>query len=526
MTMFTRTLFNISKVLHKYAGLAGLIYFALMGVTGILLNHPDLLRSFSLPMGWMPASYQYREWNRMALREAVFSATDPDTLFVGGKNGVWQSRDGGRSFSPLDRGFPAAAYARETRCLLLDASGRTPRLYAGTRSGLYQYDFMRQSWSCITAGIPEHSDIEDLVHTGNERLVFTSKAAYRLTGPAESPELLPLPLSADGERNQRSPLFRFLLKLHDGSLLGLPGRLVMDIMALALVFLSLSAIYIWYIPRRKRLLNRKRKRPRYFRFFHKYHLKIGIYAALFLVVFALTGIFVRPPLILAITGYSVPAAILGDTVGDGQWPSRITRAVYLPGDERVLLATRDGFYSGPADGSHPFTPYHTGVPVHGMGVNVLEPLTGRRLLIGSFSGMYIWDIDEQTATDVHGRPFHRTGRGGPSTAMASGAVVHNGVLRHWVDYRRGLQSISDMEPAFSMPDRMADESTISLWHFLFELHNGRIFRDWLGKYVWLIVPVGGLMLLLNVATGSYDWLYRKGFLSSSPTNRQRKGAKV
>lgn len=509
MMPLARTLFKISKTLHKYVGLVGLVYFVLMGVTGILLNHPDLLRSFSLPMGWMPSSYQYREWNRMALRETVFHPSDPDTLFVSGKNGVWQSRDGGRSFSPMDRGFPISAYDRETRCLLMDTSGTPPRLYAGSRSGLYRYDFKEKHWQHITAGLPVRSAIVDLAHTGDELLVFTPKAAYRLAGPVEAPSLHQVPLSSIGGTDQRSPLFRLLLKLHDGSLLGLPGRLLMDIMSLALVFLSLSAIYIWYIPWRIRRFKRKRARARHFRFFHKYHLKLGIYAALFLLVFALTGIFVRPPLILAITGYSVPAALLGDTGIKGEWPSKITRAVYLSDEKRLLIAARDGFFAGPADGSRPFIPYRIGAPVHGMGVNVLEPLSEQRLLIGSFSGIYVWDIKAQTATDVHGQPLRQMRRGKLSASMASGAVIRNGTLHYWADYRRGLQTISETDPVPVMPDRMADESTISLWHFLFELHNGRIFRDWFGKYVWLIVPVGGLLLLINTATGCYDWFYRK-----------------
>lgn len=44
---------------------------------------------------------------------------------------------------------------------------------------------------------------------------------------------------------------------------------------------------------------------------------------------------------------------------------------------------------------------------------------------------------------------------------------------------------------------------------LFELHNGRIFEPILGKYTWLIVPLGGFFLLITVLTGTYDWLHRK-----------------
>ena len=508
MTPLPKLLFKISKVLHKYVGLVGLVYFVMMGVSGILLNHPDLLRPFSLPMRWMPPSYHYSDWNRMALREAVFSPTDPGTLFVGGKNGVWQSHDDGRSFRPMGRGFPTSAYDRETRCLLFDERGATAHLYAGTRTGLYRYDFDRAHWERIAAGLPPNTEIVDLVRAGKKILVFTPTAGYKLTGLVEKPQFQMVPLVSATDPDRRIRLFRFLLKLHDGSVLGLPGRLLMDLMAMALIFLSLSAIYIWYIPWRARKLKQRRTRTHRLRFFYKYHLKFGIYTALFLIIFALTGMFVRPPLLLAIAGYSVPVALLDDDRTNGAWPSRITRATYLAEENTLLLATRDGFFAGPPDGSRPFTPYRIDVPVHGMGVNVLEPLAGQRLLIGSFSGVYVWNSNAQSATDVHGKPLFSR-RSGPPGAMAAGAVVCRGEVRYWADYRRGLQSITDQRSSFTMPHRMVTYSSISLWHFLFEIHNGRIFRDWMGTYVSLIVPFGSLVLVMTSLAGVYDWVYRK-----------------
>jgi hypothetical protein len=88
MPKSSRILFKLSKPIHKYVGLVALLYFLLMGISGVLLNHPSLIRSFSIPLTRMPASYRYVDWNRMALREAVFSSTQPGTLYVGGGNPV------------------------------------------------------------------------------------------------------------------------------------------------------------------------------------------------------------------------------------------------------------------------------------------------------------------------------------------------------------------------------------------------------------------------------------------------------
>ncbi|HHO48128.1 MAG TPA: hypothetical protein ENN06_06710 [Desulfobacteraceae bacterium] len=75
------------------------------------------------------------------------------------------------------------------------------------------------------------------------------------------------------------------------------------------------------------------------------------------------------------------------------------------------------------------------------------------------------------------------------------------------DYRYGLISLADTIPP-TMPEEMKT-TPISLWHFLFACHNGRLFEQWLGTSTWLFVPVSGGLLLLNLLTGSWDWLQRR-----------------
>lgn len=220
----------------------------------------------------------------------------------------------------------------------------------------------------------DNAEIVDLVRADNRILVFTPFACFGLTMLEESPVLQRMPLKPQAAPASRVSLFRFLLKLHDGSVLGLPGKLFVDIIGLTLIFLSVSAIYIWYIPWRKKWFKKRRVKPHFFRFFHKYHLKLGIYVAFFLGIIALTGMFVRPPLLIAIIRYSVPAALLNESRPVGEWQTRITRAIYSPEDDTLLLATRDGFFRGPADFSQSFEPAPIDVPVYGMGVNVLENL--------------------------------------------------------------------------------------------------------------------------------------------------------
>jgi len=506
-----RFVFVVSKKIHKYTGLVFLLYFLMMGITGVLINHPSLLRGITVPAVLLPDVYRYTDWNRFSFREAVFSKTakNPSTLYLAGKAGVFKILNGGQSFKRMSDGLPASAYNMDTRALLLVEEDDGDLLFAGTRSGLYVCDPAKGNWRAVENKDLQQEEIIDLVQAGNRIYAFTAYGGYLAYTGQAVPSFHKITLLSVDSGPDRVAMFRFLLKLHDGSVLGLPGKLFMDIVGLILLFLSISSLYIWFIPWSRKKYKIRRK-PRYFGFFHKYHLKLGIYSALFLVIIALTGMFVRPPLMISIINVQVPAWLYPKS-GDDNWHLKIHKAVYLEDEDALLLATKKGFFKAPADLSKPFEKQEIKVPVHGMGTVVLEPLHDNRLLVGSFSGLYVWDRQKQQGRDMQGHPLpagRNIGRilyGG----MASGAAVYDGQPLFWADYGNGIQILnSKVIPDLPMPHDIKNTG-ISLWHFLFECHNGRIFRPILGKYTWLVVPLGGLFLLLSVLTGSYDWFFRK-----------------
>ena len=47
------------------------------------------------------------------------------------------------------------------------------------------------------------------------------------------------------------------------------------------------------------------------------------------------------------------------------------------------------------------------------------------------------------------------------------------------------------------------------WNFLFELHNGRIFKGMLGSFYILIIPLGGIIGLLILLSGIFDYWFIK-----------------
>jgi len=500
-----QSLFTLSKWLHKYVGLFLLFIFLFMAGTGILINHPSLLSSFSVPAKWLGESYQYANWNRFSFRDSIL--TDDGGMFIGGKMGVWYSSGSGIPFEALNTGLPDSFYQRDINTLLAVDYKDDGFLFAGGRSGL----FYRKQNADLWLPVPGMKDVEivDLLLNNGQIMAFSSHGCYTAPVFQVNPVFKQIPVQIDSEE-QWVPGYRILFELHSGKLFGVPGRLLADVTALLLVFLCISALYIWYIPWRKRRFKKKsRRRNRIFATFYSYHLTVGIWVAFFLFLIAGSGTFIRPPLILFSSMIPIPQAILA-----GKTPEILKAAISGNGD--LVLATRDGWYKGATSFIPSLKAVTPPVPVFGMGTTILESLNDQQLLVGSFSGIYKWNVGEGTGVDLEGNSAPAKAGLMPGKVMAAAALIKDGTFAGYADYKRGLLT-GDNIPILDRPFPTEElENRTSLYHFLFELHNGRILRDSIGAFYILYVPLVGLALMLVVLTGVFDWLKRKKILPVSP----------
>ncbi|ADH85044.1 PepSY-associated TM helix domain-containing protein [Desulfurivibrio alkaliphilus] len=546
MSFIFRFIFRVSKTLHKYFGLLLLIYLLPMGLSGLLLNNPGPISSLSVPWAVTPDNYQPRNWNRMYLRAGTIIGDD---WFLAGKPGVVHSPDGGRTFTMLDQGFPATPYRRDTLGLLVlppppGAETASPQvegnqgpaleLLAATRSGLYHQP-PRQPWQAVELPGARGEAVVDIVATDRELVAFTRSGAYRSPLPAHDRPSGAAPSAAKGTyrftaadlaaapttQPRPVPWFRILHDMHNGDIIGPAGKWLLDLVAVALIFLSLSALVIWYVPWRSRWLKKWRRRPgRVFTFCWPWHLKIGVYAMAFLVILGVSGALVRPPLLIALAPYSLSQdhPLLAFSPRSDDFGGNIQKALYLSDSDQILLATQGGFFQGPADFSHPFSPRRVPVPIHGMGVTVLAEMEPGMILVGSFMGLYLWE-EASGRTQRLPRPGLVGGNPYMSNDLLSAVVMEQVPAgagtgqwpRFRVDYHDGLMATDprDYRRPPPMPAEIGRDTPMSLWHWLFELHNGRIFEKWLGMSYMLIVPIGGVGLLLLSLTGLYDWFYRR-----------------
>lgn len=512
-----RRCYKLSKSIHKIIGLICLVWFILVGFSGILMNHPDLIRKISVPSAIVPDKFKSTKWNRMAMREMVYSDQDPNRMFACGRMGVWESRDRGKTFLPMDNGYPSSAFDRDTDCLLLTRTHGEEILWAGNRSGLFLWDFASVEWMQIKHKGLMNIRIQDLIQIQNNIFVFTSNDCVVLDKNRPDQKPLPASLQLVSKTDKTVSMIRFMLRIHDGTLLGLPGKLFVDGMGILLIFLCGSAILIWYIPRQRRQKSKKQLSTRLFRILHRYHLKAGIYTVVFLVIIAITGMIIRPPFRQIIVNKAVSAAWMKQ-VSSQRYPG-IRKAVYLEKENRLLLATRLGFFMGPVDFSEPFRKIDIPISVSGMGVTILELLKEDRLLVGSFAGLFVQNRISGTVEAV-GRINEQTP---PSRTKAVGAAVEKRELKFWVDYNNGIAGTNADDPVPRMPAVSGQKKAMALWQYLRLIHTGNIFRGWLKHHTWLINFLGGALLCISLLTGGYDWFYRRKkrfgnikFLSRTP----------
>jgi hypothetical protein len=484
-----------------------------MGLSGILLNHPSLISDLSVP-GWLvPSQYRVQDWNRSRLINLVYSQRNPNIAYAAGKEGVWKTADGGSSFQPMTDGFPSSRFYRKTNHVLLWEEDSS-LLFAGTDCGLFVCDLQDESWQRVSLGEETERVLKILMVRG-QLVAFTSSHAYVCSQPAAELQFRRLPLLRE-EDSQQVSLVRLFFDLHGGSAWGLPGRLLFDFTGLVLVFLSVSGFYIWYFPVKRRTRGKaptpspeKSNRLLLWLFF-KYHLKIGIWIAVILSIIGVTGLFMRPPMLALLADGFISRTWYPGLLPPNPWDEKIHNALCDTVEDRIIIEATDGFWSGPADFNGSFVHQDLPVPVFVMGTTVFRPYGTAGFLVGSFNGIFHLERASGKVVDLlaGGEPVNvssvRT-----TEFMVTGYFKTPQGEEFITTHEQGLMPLGNakLNGRLTMPSEIIENYRMPMWNYLFELHNGRIFKDVFGELYILIIPLGAVFLTLVTLSGTYDWVY-------------------
>ena len=145
-----------------------------------------------------------------------------------------------------------------------------------------------------------------------------------------------------------------------------------------------------------------------------------------------------------------------------------------------------------------------------MGINVFHQTKADEWLVGSFSGLFRWNMNEGKVTDYFtGEPVKVTFGPPVSRAAVSGISVDLDAAPEAI-FQYGKGAVDAHEQQFlPIMDEQISSQPMSLWNFALELHVGRCYTPFLGPFSVLFVFLSGLLLSFILLSGYIVYKKRK-----------------
>ncbi|MHC1775449.1 MAG: PepSY domain-containing protein [Lentimicrobium sp.] len=487
---------------HKWPSLFIGVFLVLFSLSGIILNHRQFFSPVNVSRNLLPPVYRYNNWNLAAVKGSVWLDHNRQLLY--GNIGIVETDSTYSHFIEFNQGFGRGIDQRKIFTILKTNDNR---LFAGTLYGLYRFNLQDNRWEKLE--MPEKNPrVVKLEESGGLIYIMTRDHLYTMTGEnrIEFKRVpLPDPVDADG----KAGLFITLWVLHSGELLGLAGKLIVDLVGLVIIFISLSGFYYTFLPKfaRRTSQNLRVKLQRINRTSINWHTKIGVYGIIILIVTVTSGMFLRPPLLIPIANSRVrpiPGTLLDNA---NHWHDKLRDFVVDSGNNRLIISTSEGFFEWEPGNKSNCRAFRIQPPVSVMGITAFEHQPDGGWLIGSFSGLYRWYPEKDAVINaITGEMVTHQANGNPFGAIAvSGIICKNTDLIAFTDYDAGW---IPLKAGGSVPEMsgVIKNLPVSLWNVGLEVHTGRIFSVFLGDFYILYVPLMGLTTLLIFVTGFIMWV--------------------
>jgi len=492
---------------HKWPSLIFTFFIFLFSVSGIILNHREFFSSTDISRKFMPSVYHYHNWNLAAVKSQL--AISHDNVLIYGNIGIWKTDSNYSSFSDYNKGFPDGTDNRKIFCL---CRTNNKRLFAGTLFGLYEY---RAIWKKIELPVKEERIVK-ILEKGDSLLVMTRSDLLLASINSPIPVFRKINIPAGEDSDGRTGLFRTLWVIHSGEIYGIAGRVMVDMVGIIFILIALTGLFYWLTPH---LLKRVKASSKHgikkaTRFSLKWHNRLGSWAIVVLLITTITGMFLRPPLLIPIANARVAKIKFSELDNPDPWFDRLRDVLYDKEMKRYIIATSEGIYYSDDCFESALRKYPVQPPVSIMGITVFEKLAKGEYILGSFSGIFRWipgkGIIQDYFTKLPADPYNASSP--PFGALAvSGFIGQSNSGGTIFDYGGGAIQPGNQGNFPEMPENIISESPISLWNAALEIHTGRIFEFLIGNFYILIVPITGIAMLLILIAGFFAWLipYRR-----------------
>ena len=241
----------------------------------------------------------------------------------------------------------------------------------------------------------------------------------------------------------------------------------------------------------------------------KWHNKIGYVTIVLTLWIAITGMCLRPPLMVPLVLSKLPQAV-GEDGNVWQDKLRAIRWDAVQGD--WLVSTSEGFLRVDEDFSQApkMLPDDECPKLSPMGVTVWESDGKGGWIVGSFRGIYRWNPvnhKSQILDYFTTEPCVETSMIPISDNLICGYSEDLFDREPMVfDFAKGVedakgQVINILDEKDAMSDLICETAPMSLWNVALELHVGRCYSPFLGPLSDLFVFLSGLLITLVLLSG-------------------------
>lgn len=543
MNVMARLKYNFTwKKYHRWLGLVLSVFMLVFCVSGIILNHREVFSGCEVSRKWLPASYYIKNFNNGVVKGTVvkksaahsLSSENCDSVLAYGCAGVFLTDSRLSTWQDFNAGLPESIDERNVRHVVKAKDGS---LWCAALRDVYRYDENSHRWKKVELPGNEERIMDVALAKDSMTVVaLTRSRVFTIVPFVQYGEIVKIGKSssetyrveskiipAPKKYEPKTTLFKLVWHLHSGEFFGLPGKLVVDAIALVLIVLSITGILLFILPygiRRAKKLAAKARMKRLgkqFAWNMKWHNKIGYVTIVLTLWIAITGMCLRPPLMVPLVLSKLPQAV-GEDGNVWQDKLRAIRWDAVQGD--WLVSTSEGFLRVDEDFSQApkMLPDDECPKLSPMGVTVWESDGKGGWIVGSFRGIYRWNPVNHSLNQIldyfTGKPSEETSMIPISDNLVCGySEDFLGGKPLVFDFAKGVEdakgqavALCDDEPKKSrneesMSDLICETAPMSLWNVALELHVGRCYSPFLGPLSDLFVFLSGLLITLVFLSG-------------------------
>lgn len=543
MNVMARLKYNFTwKKYHRWLGLVLSVFMLVFCVSGIILNHREVFSGCEVSRKWLPASYHIKNFNNGVVKGTVvkksaahsLSSENCDSVLAYGCAGVFLTDSRLSTWQDFNAGLPESIDERNVRHVVKAKDGS---LWCAALRDVYRYDENSHRWKKVELPGNEERIMDVALAKDSMTVVaLTRSRVFTIVPFVQYGEIVKIGKSssetyrvesriipAPKKYEPKTTLFKLVWHLHSGEFFGLPGKLVVDAIALVLIVLSITGILLFILPygiRRAKKLAAKARMKRLGKLFAwnmKWHNKIGYVTIVLTLWIAITGMCLRPPLMVPLVLSKLPQAV-GEDGNVWQDKLRAIRWDAVQGD--WLVSTSEGFLRVDEDFSQApkMLPDDECPKLSPMGVTVWESDGKGGWIVGSFRGIYRWKPVNHSLNQIldyfTGKPSEETSMIPISDNLVCGySEDFLGGKPLVFDFAKGVEDAKGQAVALcndepkksrneeSMSDLICETAPMSLWNVALELHVGRCYSPFLGPLSDLFVFLSGLLITLVLLSG-------------------------